>query len=38
MLERTDLDALGIRARARVLSEYNWERNLTSFDPLLEPV
>jgi sugar transferase (PEP-CTERM/EpsH1 system associated) len=37
-LARSDLPALGARARARVLSAYDWERNLTGFDVLLEPV
>jgi sugar transferase (PEP-CTERM/EpsH1 system associated) len=36
-LARSDLPALGARARARVLSAYNWERNLMGFDALLEP-
>ena len=37
-LARGDLAELGARARARVLRDYDWERNLRGFDPLLEPV
>ncbi len=37
-LARSDLAALGGRARARVLASYVWATNLAGFDSLLEPV
>jgi sugar transferase (PEP-CTERM/EpsH1 system associated) len=36
-LARDDLAALGLRARARVMESYVWEKNLAGFGPLLEP-
>lgn len=34
-LIRPDLPALGARARARILEQYSWDKNLSALDPLL---
>jgi hypothetical protein len=36
-LTRPDRGELGQRARARVLADYRWEKNLTAFAPLISP-
>ncbi|MDB5407808.1 MAG: sugar transferase, PEP-CTERM/EpsH1 system associated [Rhodospirillales bacterium] len=37
VLTRSDRAELGRRARARVLADYRWEKNLTAFAPLIAP-